>query len=259
MPATRCRLNFNPAEAGFFSRMKISGTIFIFLMGALMAAAAEVDELISDLVDGDKVARREAARSLALIGPEAKAAVPALARALDDDEVQVFFWSATALANLGPAAHEATPELIKRLSRGGRRYRDQVRLRVVTALTRIGPAAVPQLIDALGDESPSIRSGAAKVLGNMGPAAHEAVPRLFALLADEENHIGETAGAALGKIGPAAHPQVLEALGSEEENIRAAAAVAIGWMNQPGEPSGRWPSCSWRSSPPGLSPTDSRR
>ena len=227
MPATRCRLNFNPAEAGFFSRMKISGTIFIFLMGALMAAAAEVDELISDLVDGDKVARREAARSLALIGPEAKAAVPALARALDDDEVQVFFWSATALANLGPAAHEATPELIKRLSRGGRRYRDQVRLRVVTALTRIGPAAVPQLIDALGDESRSIRSGAAKVLGNMGPSAHEAVPRLFALLADEENYIGETAGAALGKIGPAAHPQVLEALGSEEENIRAAAAVAI--------------------------------
>ena len=66
-----------------------------------MTAAAQVDELISDLVDGGKVARREAARSLALIGPEAKAAVPALARALDDDEVQVFFWSATALANLG--------------------------------------------------------------------------------------------------------------------------------------------------------------
>ena len=74
--------------------MKISGTIFIFLMGVLMTAAAQVDELISDLVDGGKVARREAARSLALIGPEAKAAVPALARALDDegataDEAQV--------------------------------------------------------------------------------------------------------------------------------------------------------------------------
>ena len=41
--------------------MKISGTIFIFLMGALMTAAAQVDELISDLVDGGKVARREAA------------------------------------------------------------------------------------------------------------------------------------------------------------------------------------------------------
>ena len=162
--------------------MKISNTILLFLLGSLLAAAGEVDRLISDLREGDKVARREAARALALLGPEAKPAVPALVRALDDDQEQVFFWSATALANLGPDAHGATPELIKRLRRSSRRYRDQVRLRVVTALTRIGPAAVPQLIDALGNESESIRSGAARVLGNMGSDAHEAAPRLFTLL-----------------------------------------------------------------------------
>ncbi|MCH2383222.1 MAG: HEAT repeat domain-containing protein [Pedosphaera sp.] len=219
--------------------MKISNTVLLFLLGSLLAAAGEVDRLISDLREGDKVARREAARALALLGPEAKPAVPALVRALDDDQEQVFFWSATALANLGPDAHEATPELIKRLRRSSRRYRDQVRLRVVTALTRIGPAAVPQLIDALGNESESIRSGAARVLGNMGSDAHEAAPRLFTLLADEETYLGEAAGAALGKIGPAAHPQVLEALGSDNENVRAAAAVAIGWMSEPGEPAKR--------------------
>ena len=219
--------------------MKISNTVLLFLLGSLLAAAGEVDRLISDLREGDKVARREAARALALLGPEAKPAVPALVRALDDDQEQVFFWSATALANLGPDAHEATPELIKRLRRSSRRYRDQVRLRMVTALTRIGPAAVPQLIDALGNESESIRSGAARVLGNMGSDAHEAAPRLFTLLADEETYLGEAAGAALGKIGPAAHPQVLEALGSDNENVRAAAAVAIGWMSEPGEPAKR--------------------
>ena len=73
----------------------------------------------------------------------------------------------------------------------------------------------------------------------MGANAHEAAPRLFALLADEETYLGEAAGAALGKIGPAAHPQVLEALGSDNENVRAAAAVAIGWMIEPGEPAKR--------------------
>ena len=219
--------------------MKISNTVLLFLLGSLLVAAGEVDRLISDLRRGDKVTRREAARSLALLGPAAKPAVSALVKGLDDDEEQVFFWSATALTNLGPDAHEATPELIKRLRRSGRRYRDQVRLRMVTALTRIGPAAIPQLIDALDNESQSIRSGAAKVLGNMGSTAHEAAPRLFALLGDEEIYLGETAGAALGKIGPAAHPQVLEALGSDNENIRAAAAVAIGWMSQPGEPAKR--------------------
>ncbi|MDP6252262.1 MAG: HEAT repeat domain-containing protein, partial [Verrucomicrobiota bacterium] len=216
----------------------------LVMLGAMLIAvgqafAADVEELINDLNDGNKVTRRGAARSLALLGPEAKAAVPALVDALDDDQEQVFFWAATALANLGPDAREATPELIKRLRRSGRRYRDQVRLRVVTALTRIGPVAVPQLIDALDDESQSIRSGAVRVLGNLGPDAHEAVPRLSALLADKESYIGETAGAALGKIGPTAHSQVLMALGSENENVRAAAAVAIGWMGQPGEPAKR--------------------
>ena len=225
--------------------MKIWKTVFLFLLWALLTgsgsiiAAGEVDELIKDLSSGDKVKRREAARSLSLLGQEGKSAVPALVKALDDDEEQVFFWSVTALANLGPDANEATPELIKRLRRSDRRYRDQVRLRVVTALTRIGPAAVPQLIDALGNESESIRSGAARVLGNMGSAAHEASPRLFAMLADEEIYLGEAAGTALGKIGTAAHPQVLEALGSDNENIRAAAAVAIGWMSEVGEPAKR--------------------
>ena len=57
--------------------MKISNTVLLFLLGSLLAAAGEVDRLISDLREGDKVARREAARALALLGPEAKPAVSA--------------------------------------------------------------------------------------------------------------------------------------------------------------------------------------
>ncbi len=219
--------------------MKARNTFFLLAIGAMAVAvgqvfAADVGELINDLTDGNKFTRREAARSLALLGPEAKPAVPALVDALDDDQDQVLFWAATALSNLGPDAHEATSELIKRFSnQGGRRYKDQARLRVATALARIGAPAVPQLIKALGDDSRAVRSGAARVLGNMGPTAREAVPALASLLADKEAYIGETAGAALGKIGLAAHPQVLAALGSDDENIRAAAAVAIGWMSEP--------------------------
>ena len=66
--------------------MKISNTVLLFLLGSLLAAAGEVDRLISDLREGDKVARREAARSLAQLGPEATPAVPALVRALDEAE-----------------------------------------------------------------------------------------------------------------------------------------------------------------------------
>jgi len=221
--------------------MKARNTFSLLAIGAITVAvaqvfAADVGELINDLTDGNKFTRREAARSLALLGPEAKPAVPALVAALDDDQDQVLFWASTALANLGPAAQEATAELIKRLgSQGGRRYKDQAHLRVATALARIGTHAVPQLIKALGDDSPSIRSGSARVLGNMGPTAREAVPALVSLLADNETYIAETAGVALGKIGLAAHLQVQAALGSDDENIRAAAAVAIGWMREPSD------------------------
>ena len=145
--------------------MKFFYTASVLLLGGLLAGAGEVEDLIAELDSGDKVKRREAARSLALLGPDAKAAVPALVKGLDDDEEQVFFWSATALAKIGPAAYEATPELIKRLKRSSRRYKDQIHVRIVHALTQIGPQAVPQLTGALGSEDSSVRVGRSQSAG----------------------------------------------------------------------------------------------
>ena len=88
--------------------MKIFKTVSVLLLSGLLMHADEVEELIQELGSGDKVKRREAARSLALLGPKAKAAVPALVKGLNDDEEQVFFWSATALAKIGPDAREAS-------------------------------------------------------------------------------------------------------------------------------------------------------
>ena len=70
--------------------MKFFYTASVLLLGGLLAGAGEVEDLIAELDSGDKVKRREAARSLALLGPDAKAAVPALVKGLDDDEEQVF-------------------------------------------------------------------------------------------------------------------------------------------------------------------------
>ena len=60
--------------------MKFFYTASVLLLGGLLAGAGEVEDLIAELDSGDKVNRREAARSLALLGPDAKAAVPALVR-----------------------------------------------------------------------------------------------------------------------------------------------------------------------------------
>ena len=210
--------------------MKFFKTVSAILLGVLLANAGEVEDLIGELGSGDKVKRREAARSLALLGPAARAAVPALIKGLDDDEEQVFFWSATALAKIGPDAHEATPELIKRLKRSGRRYKDQVHVRIVHALTQIGPAAVLQLTGALGSEHSSVRLGAVRVLGNLGFASREAAPRLFDLLADDSESVRFSAGSALGRIGDVAYPQIMKGLSADSATVRAAAAHAVLWI-----------------------------
>ena len=210
--------------------MKFFKTVSAILLGVLLANAGEVEDLIGELGSGDKVKRREAARSLALLGPAARAAVPALIKGLDDDEEQVFFWSATALAKIGPDAHEATPELIKRLKRSGRRYKDQVHVRIVHALTQIGPAAVLQLTGALGSEHSSVRLGAVRVLGNLGFASREAAPRLFDLLADDSESVRFSAGSALGRIGDVAYPQIMQGLSADSATVRGAAAHAVVWI-----------------------------
>ena len=89
--------------------------------------------------------RDSAARALAAIGPDAKAAVPALAQALHDD---------------------------------AREVRDDA----AVALGRIGEAAVTELVNALADKSPEIRCNSAYALGAAGQAAKRAVPALMARL-----------------------------------------------------------------------------
>ena len=210
--------------------MKIFYTASTLILSFLLASANEVDDLIKDLSSGDKAKRREAARSLSFLGPKAKAAVPALVKGLDDDEEQVFFWSVTALAKIGPDAQEATPELIDRLRRSPRRYKDQIQVRIIHALTQIGSPAIPKLSEALSSNDKSIRYGAAIVLGNLGPDAQEAAPKLFDLLKDETEKIRAASGSALGKMGPSAYPQIMQGLSSENDKVRGAAASAVIWL-----------------------------
>ena len=216
--------------------MNIFKTVFALIISAMLVYANEVDDLIKDLESGDKAKRREAARSLSLLGANAKAAVPALIKRLDDDEEQVFFWSATALAKIGPDAKAATSELIKRLRRSQRRYKDQIHVRIVHALTQIGPATIPQLIEALSSDDNFVRYGAAVVLGNLGSDSKIAASPLFVLLGDDADNVRTAASSALGKIGPPAYTQIIEGLSSDKAIIRKAAANAVIWLSASSSP-----------------------
>jgi HEAT repeat protein len=76
------------------------------------------------------------------------------------------------------------------------------------ALSRIGPPAVPMLVEALNSRDGQIRRQACAVLMRMGPDAKEAVPHLVSLLEDEDQELRKMASKALGRIGPDAAPAV---------------------------------------------------
>ena len=76
------------------------------------------------------------------------------------------------------------------------------------ALSRIGPSAVPMLVEALKSPDGHVRRQACEVLMRMGPDAKEAVPDLMALLEDEDQELRKMAAKALGRIGPDAAPAV---------------------------------------------------
>jgi HEAT repeat protein len=76
------------------------------------------------------------------------------------------------------------------------------------ALSRIGPPAVPMLVEALKSPDGDVRRQACAVLMRMGPDAKEAVPDLVMLLDDEDQELRKMAATALGRIGPDAAPAV---------------------------------------------------
>ncbi len=76
------------------------------------------------------------------------------------------------------------------------------------ALSRIGAAAVPGLVDALRSTDSEMRRRAVTTLGRIGPDAAGAVPALVALLNDPDPRVSLAAARALGQIGPHAAPAV---------------------------------------------------
>ena len=80
-------------------------------------------------------------------------------------------------------------------------------IRVLRALSNVGPDAVPDLIEALEDENKWIRNLATITLGHIGPKAKEAVPALIDALEDDEFFVREHAAGALHLIDPMTYPE----------------------------------------------------
>jgi HEAT repeat protein len=95
---------------------------------------------------------------------------------------------------------------------------------------------VKELLVTLKSEKVAERAAAARILGELGPAAKEAVPDLQAALADPDKDVRRCAARSLGDIGKASKPAV-PALGKTLKDpdapVRQASAYALGRIGDP--------------------------
>ena len=234
-----------------------------------------VPELVSVLRSGKVADRRTAAALLEQAardhsGSQALApAVPALAEALDDEDLDVrvnVIWTigfigldvtpalpaigalvadeqlcgnAFAVFDMiGPAGAPAVPTLMEILKTGD----DDARANAAEALGLIGAGAGPAVLllsNALGYPNARVRENAAFALGEIGAkAAKLTVPELVEALDDYEGDVVEAAVAALGRIGPAAASALseLERLcHAGADGVRAEVDRAIQAISSPSE------------------------
>ena len=153
-------------------------------------------------------ASRNAAYGLAATGAPA---VPALRDAVHDDVEAVRALAAGTLAEMGRAGRESLPDLVNAIGDESM----PVRRQAAEALGTVGAgsSAVPALIDALGDEDSGVRRSVALTLARVGPDAEEAVPALVRALRDPNKYVRGKAAHALQRTNTAeAHEALLKFL-----------------------------------------------
>lgn len=183
---------------------------------------ARVKTLVTQLGSIDEEMRAGAASELGLMGPRAKGAVPALAKALGDDSSWVADRALEAIKRIGP---DAVPALVKALGSPDDAVRAGAMRILVESFARDLKPHLRAVALLLRDENSAAREHAATALGQPGEAA---IDLLIGAFAARESHAREAAVLGLGKIGGSAVEPLAKALLSGNAQVRAGAARAPG-------------------------------
>ncbi len=173
----------------------------VVMLGRLgKGAAAAVPLLQKALKDENARVRCNAAFALWEVTGTAKEPLPVLQGLLQHPDRAVRSGAVTALGNMGTTAKPAAGALRERL-KDERLY---IRLEAAYSLARVDagalPAALKVLTDGLRAEAAGDRILAARLLGELGPAARTAATALRKLTEDEVRFVREAARAALAKV-----------------------------------------------------------
>lgn len=130
-----------------------------------------------------------------------------------------------------PALAQEVPKDVRELLVSLKSDKVQERAAAARILGELGPAAkdaVPGLQEALLDADKDVRRAVARSLGDIGRAAKPAVPALGKALKDGDAAVRQSAAYALGRIGdPAAKPFLEAAKKDSNESVKRAAKDAL--------------------------------
>ncbi len=191
---------------------------------------ASVEPLSEALSEQDKIeVRLDAIQMIALFGPAAKKALPALRKALTDPDYRIRAAAASALGKMELDGADAVPDLLAAL----KDKKLAVQSEAVTALMLLTSAGVPDLlpkvreadrkgkwvapvsmaqraakpandlaglVKALRDKDPQVRTKAALVLAALGPKAEPALPLLTRALEDEDPEVRLTVAMVIARL-----------------------------------------------------------
>ena len=155
------------------------------------ASETQIRKFIQELREKNENVRVDASTNLATIG---KPAVPFLIEALKEKEIRAVV--TFILGRIGPNAKAAVPALIEEIKDEDK----NVRARAVEALGKIGPETMPTLLAALKDKEPIVRVRAVQALGRLGPAAVKATSAIVDVMQDPDESVRSEAALALKKI-----------------------------------------------------------
>ena len=218
-------------------------------VGQMGAAALPALSVMLD--HDDKYVRRNAIWALGKLGPQAKCALAALARGLQDADPRTASGAAQAIGNMGDAGVDAIPALTEAM-----RGTNIVLCRLAAkALSRIGVPALSELIAHLQHSDPFVRGEAALAIGWIGLAALPAVPYLAQVVRGkgsrtvrdtpppgtllEASSVGSRAVRAKstsGTITPLGNANASSDGSSPEDACRVYAAQALGRMGKAATP-----------------------
>jgi HEAT repeat protein len=174
--------------------------------GAAIAAVGEtgVDRVIRALDDRREMARNTAMHALWNLGPQAAPAVPAIVEKLNEGND----FAPHVLGAIGPKAEEAIPHLIRRLghdewARPRSGFTIMHHSACAQALTAIGPAALPALLEGLKQDDDLVQAGCLAALEELDREAMVPLSAIEPLLRDGHPVVRGLAMRALVKHGEA--------------------------------------------------------